>query len=306
MLQPFLLKPLLVVGCVADFCCLVAIPGIAREGGLRVPAFVRWSGHIEPGKRSLDLVSTMDIFPTIMQIAGVSLPDDRIIDGEDLSPLLLGKDDPLRGDDPRRVSQHGDSEDRCLFFYQGSSEDPSNSSNLVTEDDFAGPGQTGLFAVRCGPYKVHFYTRTAWGPNSAGWAQQLPPLVYQVEHDPGEAYPLDNSTTEYSQILTTISAATVEHQTTLSSVPNQVGESASPTTTLHESSFSPFPNPDLQYVLGDDTALCPCADPESRKKYPEYPNCTLTPETWTPFGASLAPEAYPEATQRAVEEQPSH
>ena len=242
------------------------------EGGLRVPAFVRWSGHIAPHQRSLDVVSTLDIFPTILQIAGVSLPDDRFIDGVDLTPLLLEKGHPRRGKGRRTMSSVGrgegegqEDDERCLFFYQGSSADPSNSTNLVTEDDFTGPGQTGLFAVRCGAYKAHYYTRTAFGPDAAGWALQQPPLLFQIEHDPAEAYAIDNTTTEYSQAVATISAATVEHQATLGVVPNQ-------------------------YALGDDTALCPCGDPQSQAKYPDLPNCTLTPETWTPFGASFPPE----------------
>ena len=62
-----------------------------REGGQRVPAMIRWPGKITTGKVSDEMVSTMDIFPTIATIAGATLPSDRIIDGYDLMPLLSGE-----------------------------------------------------------------------------------------------------------------------------------------------------------------------------------------------------------------------
>ena len=46
------------------------------QGGLRVPALVNWKGHLEGGKTLTSLLLTMDIFPTILEITGQTIPDD--------------------------------------------------------------------------------------------------------------------------------------------------------------------------------------------------------------------------------------
>ena len=64
--------------------------GSTWEGGVRVPAIARWPGRISR-RRSMQLGSHLDLFPTIMKVAGGKLPGDRKIDGVDLSNLLLKK-----------------------------------------------------------------------------------------------------------------------------------------------------------------------------------------------------------------------
>ena len=61
------------------------------DGGLRVPAIIRWPGHITPNTRTYEPASLMDIFPTLASIAGASLPQNVVIDGIDLSPLFERK-----------------------------------------------------------------------------------------------------------------------------------------------------------------------------------------------------------------------
>lgn len=55
--------------------------GYPYEGGIRVPFLVRWPGHVPAGTVSDEPVCSIDIFPTILEAAGVPLPDDREIDG---------------------------------------------------------------------------------------------------------------------------------------------------------------------------------------------------------------------------------
>jgi arylsulfatase A-like enzyme len=64
--------------------------GSVLEGGIRMPAIVRWPGHIKPGSLTGELAATYDIFTTMLAMASVPLPSDRIIDGKDLTPILLG------------------------------------------------------------------------------------------------------------------------------------------------------------------------------------------------------------------------
>ena len=62
--------------------------GYPYEGGVRVPLIVRWPGMVEPGSTCAVPASSIDFFPTIMQIAGVPLPRDRTMDGVSLVPVL--------------------------------------------------------------------------------------------------------------------------------------------------------------------------------------------------------------------------
>ena len=75
------------------------------EGGMRMPCIVRWPGWIQPGTVSDEVCTTMDCLPTFAALAGVPLPADRVIDGQDISALLFGQDDA------------GSVYDRTGFFY---------------------------------------------------------------------------------------------------------------------------------------------------------------------------------------------
>ncbi len=58
------------------------------EGGIRVPVIIRWPGVVKPGRVSHLPITTVDYFPTILEIAGLNPPADRPIDGESLVPIL--------------------------------------------------------------------------------------------------------------------------------------------------------------------------------------------------------------------------
>lgn len=60
------------------------------EGGVRVPFLARWPNHIPAGRVCDELVTGLDVLPTLATITGTGLPT-RTIDGIDLSPLLLGR-----------------------------------------------------------------------------------------------------------------------------------------------------------------------------------------------------------------------
>ncbi|MFC1734660.1 sulfatase-like hydrolase/transferase [Candidatus Hydrogenedentota bacterium] len=45
------------------------------DSGMRVPMIVRWPGHIKPGTVTDDLISFVDLAPTVLSLAGVSIPD---------------------------------------------------------------------------------------------------------------------------------------------------------------------------------------------------------------------------------------
>ncbi len=123
--------------------------GSTWEGGMREPTIAWWPGTIPPGIVTQELGTTMDIYVTCLTLAGVPLPQDRVLDGYDLSPVLLGT-----GRSPRKV----------VFYYRG----------------------RRLMAVRYGPYKAHFITQPAYGGGKA--QKHDPPLLFHLGHDPSERF----------------------------------------------------------------------------------------------------------------------
>ena len=65
--------------------------GSTFEGGQRVCNVMRWPGQVPAGRSCEALVTSMDILPTLAKLAGTTPPKNRIIDGKDISELLLGK-----------------------------------------------------------------------------------------------------------------------------------------------------------------------------------------------------------------------
>jgi arylsulfatase A-like enzyme len=62
--------------------------GRIYEGGQRVPLMVRWPGQIEPGSRCDAIVGPIDLYPTILEAAGLEKPAGHVLDGESLLPRL--------------------------------------------------------------------------------------------------------------------------------------------------------------------------------------------------------------------------
>ena len=62
--------------------------GSSWEGGLRVPFIARWPSVLPAGQKSDEPAMNIDLFPTLVGIAGGELPTDRVIDGKDMLPLL--------------------------------------------------------------------------------------------------------------------------------------------------------------------------------------------------------------------------
>ena len=105
------------------------------EGGVRVPCLLRWPGKIGPARVSDEMVTSMDLLPTIAKLVGASLPS-HTIDGRDVWPVLSGE--------PGARSPH-----ESFFYYAGSE----------------------LHAVRAGRWKLHFphpYLEVAGSPGKAG------------------------------------------------------------------------------------------------------------------------------------------
>ncbi|MGB0372739.1 MAG: sulfatase [Opitutales bacterium] len=83
--------------------------GTHYEGGTRIPFIVSWVSPdsnnplqkklpIAAGSIQSQMGMIMDVFPTVLNLAGVEVPKDHIVDGQDLATLLSGNPDPSRED----------------------------------------------------------------------------------------------------------------------------------------------------------------------------------------------------------------
>ena len=61
------------------------------DNSLKVPAIVKWPGVVKPGTVIEENTSSLDWYPTIVAMAGASLPQNHRIRGRDLGPLLKGE-----------------------------------------------------------------------------------------------------------------------------------------------------------------------------------------------------------------------
>ena len=129
--------------------------GSTWEGGMREPCIFWAPGRIAPGIVT-DLGSTMDLFTTFSKIAGIDIPNDRIVDGIDLAPVLFNNETSTRKD---------------MFYYRGDK----------------------LYAVRVGDYKAHFITQEPYSPDVVEYET---PLLYNLSIDPSEKYDISETNLE--------------------------------------------------------------------------------------------------------------
>jgi arylsulfatase A-like enzyme len=61
------------------------------EASLRTPCLIRWPGQIPAGQASNDIMHITDMFTTLLSLAGLKAPTDRVIDGVDQTAWLTGK-----------------------------------------------------------------------------------------------------------------------------------------------------------------------------------------------------------------------
>ncbi|KAM5273362.1 arylsulfatase G [Ctenodactylus gundi] len=145
------------------------------EGGHRVPAVAYWPGKVPANVTSTALLSVLDIFPTVVALAGASLPQGRHFDGQDASEVLLGR------------SQMGH---KVLFH---------PNSGAAGEDG-------ALQTVRLERHKAFFVTGGAKACDGRIGPEQRhdPPLIFNVEEDVAEGVPLPRGTAEYQAVLSRV------------------------------------------------------------------------------------------------------
>lgn len=63
--------------------------GTVYEGGVREPLIIKWPGKVDPESLSDAIVSSVDFYPTILDVVGASKPPGQILDGKSILPELL-------------------------------------------------------------------------------------------------------------------------------------------------------------------------------------------------------------------------
>ncbi len=144
----------------------------AWEGGTRVPCFIRWPGKVEAGSLSGQLLTNMDLLPTIVNITGATMPAKKI-DGVSFMPLLLGK--TTKG--PREV----------FYYYYD-----KNSLKAVRYQNWklVLPHQSRSYALDT-PGKDGLPGKTS--------TVDVKMTLYNLSHDPGEAYDVQKQYPEMVQ-----------------------------------------------------------------------------------------------------------
>ncbi|XP_030428167.1 steryl-sulfatase isoform X2 [Gopherus evgoodei] len=176
------------------------------EGGIRVPGLLRWPGMVQAGVHIDEPTSNMDIFPTVVKLAGIPLPKDRIIDGHDLMPLLQGK--ILR-------SEHEFLFHYCNAYLNAVRWHPGNSESIwkafFFTPNFDPEGSNGCY---------HSHVCYCYGSLVT---HHNPPLLFDLSRDPGEKNPLTPETEHhFYEILDIIQQAVNNHTKSLHVVSNQL------------------------------------------------------------------------------------
>ena len=117
------------------------------EGALRVPFVIRWPDKIKAGTSSDEIVHAMDLFPTLAKIVGGAVPNDRVIDGIEMSDFFLGKTE--------KSGREG------FVVYMGND----------------------IFAVKWRNWKLHFKEQDAWNGELITYTM---PRLYNLYNDPQE------------------------------------------------------------------------------------------------------------------------
>lgn len=144
--------------------------GSTWDGGMREPTIFWWPKNVPASSVATDIGSTMDLMATFHALAGLEMPTDRTFDSHDLTPVL---------------KQTGKSTREAFFYYRG----------------------YDLMAVRYGPWKLHFKTQAGYGQPKPEIHD--PPILFNIEHDPGESR---NVAKDNPEVIETILAEVKQHQ----------------------------------------------------------------------------------------------
>jgi arylsulfatase A len=164
------------------------------EANLRMPALARWPGQIPAGSETMSMVSTLDVLPTILNIAGINAIPSTL-DGVDITNILFQNDTKSIEDELE--------EERVLFFWRDGFEDGPLPSPY---------GRFDVVAAKLGRFKAWFYTKSAHY-NADIEVFHDPPLLFDTMEDPAEAFPLEAK--DHTDVIQHIRNLVEKHKSTV-------------------------------------------------------------------------------------------
>ncbi|KAL7070268.1 hypothetical protein ACQ4LE_010179 [Meloidogyne hapla] len=203
------------------------------EGGFRIPMAAWMPGSIFPGQVSHEVISAMDLYPTFERLASKpearnpfyvppSKQETRKMDGVDIWPQLVGLS---ATNNFKNISLTPLIERRPIFFYCNEK----------------------LLAIRAGKYKVHYMTQLIFRDNVSSVQENCPggkpkkewfvsffcpdeelvkhdpPLIYDLEKDPYEVYPIVDDAT-IKTVTDKASKLINDHRQSIVPVKQQLGD----------------------------------------------------------------------------------
>ncbi len=156
------------------------------EGGVRVPAIVRRTKQIAPGRRIVQPAGLIDLYPTLAEVAGATVDDSPVRDGRSLLPLLTGD-----ASDTTEIHDH-------FYYFGGGHPD----------------GEVHVGAVRDQRWKLHVMWRN----------EALSPVaLYDIQRDVSERF---DRLDQHPDIAARLLAAALEFDDELLSHRRPVGRVA--------------------------------------------------------------------------------
>lgn len=146
------------------------------EGAFRIPAMVRWPGHIQPGTVSNDVMSHLDWMPTILAAAGAPEVKDKLLTGYKAAG--------------RNFKVHLDGYNFLPYLTGQTAEGPRQEFFYFSDDG-------DLLAMRYDNWKLHFKVQDAMGTLDV-WQREFRPLrfpyIFNLRTDPYERATLTSNT----------------------------------------------------------------------------------------------------------------
>jgi len=151
------------------------------EGGWRVPCFIRWPGKIKAGSVLNGIVSHIDMFPTLLAIAGNPDVKQQLLDGCTV--------------DGKPFNVHLDGHNMIPYLTGETTQSPRNEIIYFSDDG-------DVIAVRVGDYKFHLAVQRA--QQMSQWAEPFVklrvPYIMNLRRDPFERA-IENSNTYWDWMV---------------------------------------------------------------------------------------------------------